>query len=210
MKKVYCLFFGRVIIALISAITLLTVAKAQIVTRILSPGTIEKYGIKELAATSQLPTFRLPDIDLNAELKKDSLDNLLGKPMRFGKSFQVNVDVMAAGKQFRSSDSLTTVYAITSQRATSINLTFDRFKLAKGATLYIYTTDKRVLYGPVTDAHNPDSQTFWTDVLPGTGIVIQVTAPVNGLQASELHIATAIHGYTKAFLGYGSAISSLV
>ncbi|WP_407430452.1 trypsin-like peptidase domain-containing protein [Arcticibacter sp.] len=111
---------------------------------------------------------------------------------------------MTAGKQFRSSDSITTVYAITSQRASSINLTFDRFKLAKGANLYIYTTDKRILYGPVTDAHNPDSQTFWTDVLPGTGIVIQVTAPATA-QASQLNIATAVHGYTKAFTGFGSA-----
>jgi hypothetical protein len=89
------------------------------------------------AATDQFPTFRLPDIDLSAELKEDSLNSLLGKPKRFGKSFQVNVDVMTAGKQFRSSDSITTVYAITSQRATSINLTFNCFKLAKVANLYI-------------------------------------------------------------------------
>ncbi|WP_407430451.1 hypothetical protein [Arcticibacter sp.] len=72
MKNVYCLFFGRVIIALCSAFALLTVANAQIVTRVLSTGTIEKYGIKELVAINQLPTFRLPDIDLSAELKKDS------------------------------------------------------------------------------------------------------------------------------------------
>lgn len=112
MKKVYYLLSWRLVIALILSLSILPIANAQIVTRYLGSGTIEKYGIKELVATDQLPTFRLPNVDHSALLKEDSINSLRGIPKRFGKAFDVNVDVMAAGKQFHSSDSITTVYAV--------------------------------------------------------------------------------------------------
>ena len=98
MKKVSCLFSRRVIIALILAFPLLPTAKAQIVTRYLGSGTIEKFGIKELIATDQLPTFRLPDVDLSALLKEDSINSLRGKPMLIRGSYtdrlQLNITLI--------------------------------------------------------------------------------------------------------------------
>nr|WP_295924593.1 trypsin-like peptidase domain-containing protein [uncultured Dyadobacter sp.] len=186
-------------------LSLIHYADAQIITRVIQPNLATKLGVKELSAIDALPTHRLPNIDVKAELKQDSLERLQGLPVRFGKSFKVNADVLGQGKQFRSADSIVTNFVVASQGARTINLLFDRFKLSAGAKLLIYTVDKRVVYGPVTAENNPENGVFWTDLLPGSGVVIQLIEPGNSLEKSQLHIANAVYGYNTAYAGYGES-----
>ena len=149
--------------------------------------------------------YELPNVDVKNLLREDSLERTQGKPFRFGKALEVDIDFIRDATKLTIGDSSIFFYKISSKRAYSINLIFDRFSLASNASLEIYNNQKTMIYGPVTSKDNPSNGVFWTDLIKGESIIVQLTVIGKDTQQTKLHIDKVIHGYQNTFAGFGQS-----
>lgn len=136
------------------------VANGQIQNRIIEPKAAGEHGVK-INLTNSISGYILPNIDLQELLKEDSTEKSQGKPFRFGKAIEVNVDFINSATKITSKDTTLMFYQIISRNAFSINLIFDKFLLASNASLLIYNEDRSMVYGPIEKGNNPENGTFW-------------------------------------------------
>jgi lysyl endopeptidase len=152
-----------------------------------------------------IPKFVLPKINIDDLLREDLNEQSLGKPFRFGKAIDVNINFFEVSKKIEMQDKTIYFYKITSVDAYSINLIFDQFYLSENASLMIYNIDGSMSYGPVNYINNPTNSNFWTDLVKGDGIIIQVTILGEDTRESKININKIIHGYRNTFSGYGQS-----
>jgi lysyl endopeptidase len=194
----FCLFF------LLTSVLCATELKAQIRNKIVSGEKQSEIGTLSVKA-SRMRNYELPNIDLKNLLKEDSLERTQGKPFRFGKAVEVDIDFIRDATKLTIDDSSIFFYKISSKKAYSINLIFDRFSLASNASLEIYNNQKTMIYGPVTSKNNPSNGVFWTDLIKGESIIVQLTVIGKDTQQTKLHIDKVIHGYQNTFAGFGQS-----
>lgn len=131
-------------------------------------------------------------------LKQDSIEATYGAPFRFGKSVSVDIDFIQQSSKNYSGDTLYYNYEIQSKKAFSINLIFDKAILSKTAYINIYNSDKSFKYGPITQNDISENSVFWTDLIKGDHINIELIEP-NPNGVNVLHISKVIHGYKNTF-----------
>ncbi|HEY4785658.1 MAG TPA: trypsin-like peptidase domain-containing protein [Bacteroidales bacterium] len=182
---------------------------AQIPCRTIKPGEKQKFGIRH--TNKQIPKFETLAVNLRNLHKEDSIESLQGLPFRFGKDIDVSIDVIKNAITTQDGDTITYFYQIKSNGAYSVNLIFDKFVLAKDATFKMYNSDQTMLFGPVTAKQNPTNKIFWTDLVKGENIILEVSELISSKEKSILHISKIIHGYkdvfSKNFSGYGQSAS---
>jgi hypothetical protein len=189
---------------LIASALCITKLNAQIRNKIVSGEKQSEVGALSVKA-SRMRNYELPNIDVKNLLKEDSLERTQGKPFRFGKAVEVDIDFIREATKLTIGDSSIFFYRISSKKAYSINLIFDRFSLANNASLEIYNYQKTMIYGPVTSKDNPSNGVFWTDLIKGESIIIQLTVIGKDTQQTSIHIGKVIHGYQNTFAGFGQS-----
>jgi lysyl endopeptidase len=182
----------------------INVANGQIRNRIIKPEVAQKHGI-EVNRISSLSGYMLPNIDMRQLHKEDSIEKNLGKPFRFGKALDVSIDFMSAATKIRTKDTTLMFYQFTSKNAFSINLIFDKFFLAENASLLIYNTNRSMVYGPIEKTNNPRNGVFWSDLVKGESIILQLTILGEDTKETQIHIEKIIHGYRNTFAGFGQS-----
>ena len=149
---------------------------------------------------ANIETFTMPPFDVEKMLREDAFESQFKDiPPRFGKNFDVNfgyknsgtIDILPNGtKVWR--------LAIRSPKAVSINLIFDKFNLPKGSTFFVYSKDKRQVFGAYTDINNQPSNIFSTTPCIGEEIILEYNAPL-GLKDPEINLSSVIHAYKNVF-----------
>jgi len=115
---------------------------------------------------------------------------------RFGISFEVDYDLHNSGTWSNLPDGgKLWRLGIECPGALSINLIFDRYRLPKGATLYVFAENGSDKIGGFTDYNNQADNFFATDIVKGDKIVIEYYQPANAAFEGELRLATIVHGY---------------
>lgn len=180
------------------------VANGQIQNRIIDPKEAQEYGV-EVNRTNALSGYVLPIIDVEHLIKQDSTERSQGKPFRFGEAIDVNVDFMNLATRVESQDRTLMFYKFTSKNAFSINLIFDKFILAPNVSLLIYNTDRSMVYGPIGKDNNPGNGIFWSDLVKGESIILQLTIMGEDTKETQIHINKVIHGYRNTFAGFGQS-----
>ena len=99
--------------------------RGQIITQNISQPS-DSYSIIKTSSGKQVNGLQLGIVDVKAELKKDSLETLLGRPFRFGKDFNVDIDVVKSATIITENDTTFYLYDIYAKEAQSINLIFDK------------------------------------------------------------------------------------
>ncbi|MBK1440156.1 hypothetical protein JHJ32_09180 [Parapedobacter sp. ISTM3] len=95
---------------------------------------------------------------------------------------------------------------ISSPRAYSINLIFDQLSVPNGAALYIYDRNRTTVMGPIDESNSDVEGEFWTDLLPGDGIILELLGDKEALKQVKLSISKVIHGYINTFsTGFGAS-----
>jgi len=79
--------------------------------------------------------------------------------------------------------------------AQTINLTFDVYKLAQGAQLFIYNENYENILGSFTNENNKDHGFLTTNLINGEEITIELYEPKAVLGMSALHLQRVVHGY---------------
>lgn len=143
----------------------------------------------------------LPKFDLNAVLREDSLKKSASFPYRFGIDLDVDIDILELGTKIIHKDTTLIFFKISSKGALSINLIFDKFCLGSNTSLMMYDSDYTMLYGPVTSNENPSNGVFWSGIINGESIIIEVSQVGKLTDSTELHISKVIHGYKKIYTG---------
>lgn len=133
-------------------------------------------------------------------LKQDSIEKIAGLPFRFGKNINVDIDLVNESTLTQKNDTFTYKYEIISPLAFSINLIFDQFELNANSILTIYNSEGNYIYGPITAKENPLNGIFWTDLIKGDHIVIELSEVIkNNNMPNRLHISSMVYGYKNLF-----------
>jgi len=137
--------------------------------------------------------------EIKTLLIQDSIETGAGYPFRFGKNLDVDIDFINESTLVQKGDTSYYTYEIKSPSAFSINLIFDQFELNNNSSLYIYNNEATFVYGPVTSKNNTVNGIFWTDLIKGDHIVIELIELYNNNKKNQLHISSVIHGYRNVF-----------
>lgn len=118
-----------------------------------------------------------------------------GQPLRFAHPFFVNLTPDNSGEWQQGADgSKTWRLAIQSRGAYSINLIFDRFRLAQGASLFVFNPDQSVVLGAFTHENNLPSGVLATTPVPGDELIVELRLAPDA-QPSDLMIGAVNHDY---------------
>lgn len=146
-----------------------------------------------------LPTLILPNVDAVSLLAEDERESKLGMPFRFGIKQPVDISLMRDGSKVPSGSHTLVRYRIQATGAFSVNLLFDQFRLATGAELSLYNADSTFIVGPIVSGQNPPNNQCWSDLLPGSAVILELREPANAPAPSVIHIHGVVHGYKNTF-----------
>lgn len=151
---------------------------------------------------------QMPAFDVSELLKEDEANKDMDIPFRFGKSFDVNLNLQD-GKWEKTDSTEVWNLKITSKGAYSLNFIFSKLYLPKESELYIFNNEGSMLYGPVTEKQNQYGKKFLTDIIQGESAIIHLVTPIKSKEKPELTIQNVIHGYKNIYdymdIGYGTS-----
>ncbi len=169
---------------------------------------LDAYGLAG-AKQQVIPTLRLPAIDAAPLLAQDEQDAKNGMPFRFGINQDVSIDLINVSAKDKQDGFQIYTYRIDAAGAFSLNLIFDRFQLKEGSKLFLYNGDRTMIVGPITEAQNvvsgnsaggnPAGGEFWTDLVQGSNLTLELQEPVSGTGSSDIHLRSVVHGYKNMF-----------
>ncbi len=159
----------------------------------------------------------MPYVDVNALKTEDQINDTKDQPWRFGQNISVDYELNNSGTWdiLPNGDKLWRLM-IYSSGALTINLTFNEYKLPKGAKLYIYNAQHTDIIGGFTDKNNQADGVFAATLVKGDAVVIEYYEPKNVKFNGKLHLFRVTHGYrgvedyTKSFGQSGSCNNNVV
>jgi hypothetical protein len=148
------------------------------------------------------PPFELMQIIDIASLEAEDLvvDTIADIPWRFGENIVTNLNPANSGLWETTTDGdRIWRLGIRSPGAYSINLTFDRYVLPRGAELYVYNSDRSFVLGAFTEANNQEDMYFATSLVPGEEVIIEYFEPYGVPFSGMLNLELVTHAYRSFF-----------
>lgn len=166
------------------------------------------------AAFDQVPmvSVTMPGFDVAAMIAEDDTINGKGlRPYRFGYNHSVSLDPQNSGAWMTlpNGDRLWRLM-IQSPGAFSINLGFSYYELPVDAKLFVFSADRKTVYGAFTHQNNNEEHVFATDLIPGSAIIVEYFEPSHVNSQSSFVIDRVTHAYRDVFgiineKGFGDA-----
>lgn len=150
--------------------------------------------------SSDIKPYKLPPFDIKKLIKEDEVNDAdKSKPWRFGYEHYVGHNIMAIGEwtTLPNGDKIWRM-SYQSKGAYTLNFMFDRFKVPKGAKLYVYSDDKKDLLRPFTHHNNNPEEILGTWLVEGSKAWIEYYQPANVKGELKLTVGYVIHGYRTA------------
>lgn len=144
-----------------------------------------------------VPYEKMESVDVGALMAEDVFnDKIKDQPWRFGKDLFVNLNPENSGvwNVLKNGDRLWRL-GISSKGALSINLTFDKYKLPEGASMFIYNQNQSVVLGSFTSANNQKDRYFAVSPISGESIIIEYYEPAHTKFQGEINLWRVTHGY---------------
>ncbi len=161
-----------------------------------------------LALRGSVATHVLPRVDGAALLAEDEL-TARGGPLRFAAVLPVDFDPSNSGTwETLSNGDRTWRLRISSRRAHSILLSFERFQLPQGAELFVYNDDRSVTRGAYTDLNHLEDGRFAVQPIPGDAVTLEYFEPAGVSFPGELRLSAVLHDYRGIVTKGGSVGSS--
>ena len=149
----------------------------------------------------------MPPVDVPALLLEDETRAAQGLPPRFAQPIPVNVSPSKHGTWDTLSDG-TSMWRlrVRSEKALSLNFGFSQYQMPEGGSLYLYPPDRSRIVGPFTSADNEVHGQFWSPIVLGEEVVLEVTLPTDKVGELVLELTSVNHGY--AAFGRSHTITS--
>jgi hypothetical protein len=118
------------------------------------------------------------------------------KMFRFGKEFQVNLNIMdQASKMILPSGDALYQFGISCPNALSVNVVFDKFQLAPGTRLFIADALSQEFIGAYTSLNNNANNMLGTELVHTNKVIIEVIEPKAVVGTSILNLSTIVSGF---------------
>lgn len=158
-----------------------------------------------LADLERVPRPDLPKVDPVALRRADEERVARGETAHYAAALEVDITPWSGGAwEILPQGVARWRLRLRSPGALSLNLAFTRFSLPVGARLTLLAADGSRRLGPFTehDGHaEPDgSAVLWTPPLATDDLVLELTLPIDRLDALDLHLTRLHHGYA----GFGA------
>jgi hypothetical protein len=164
------------------------------------------YGGYPASFLKNLPVpekLELGYLDVKPYLEQDYINDETGKPPRIGISREISVDLTDFHHLWTETSSTEKAwrYALRSEGAINVNVTFFDFYLAPGSALYVYDSKKEIILGQFNEKSNNTSGIFSVSNLPGDELIIEliensdVSIQDGWFPASHFRIAQLGHFY---------------
>ena len=145
-----------------------------------------------VASLKSVSVYELPALD-NASLQKR---NKSDRVLRFAEPRDISINPHKNGTwEHTTDDILVWRQRIVSPNAYSINLAFTKFYLPQSASLFIYNTDKTEIIGPLTMSDNDDHMQYWTPLISGEEIVIELQIAPEERDDYKIEISRVNHDF---------------
>jgi len=178
------------------------------------PASWQASGTPELREQiGSLPSRDYPPLDLAELAAEDEYNQALGEPPRFAVPRETAITPLTAGQWTEIGDTSIWRLRVRAEEAVSLNFGFDPIRLPQDARLYFYTVaaaergemDRYEVLGPYTEAINKPHGQFWTPIIQGNDVIIEINVPGNRRAALNFELTRINQGYRafgKAALGY--------
>ena len=158
----------------------------------------EPYQWRDKQWDSGIPVIETPGLDMNQIAAQDAInDKEKTLPFRFGIEHDVHYTSNDQGRWITHPETGELIWqlAIHCPEALSINITFDEFKVPKGARVFIWTSDRMNFLGGFDSRNNEDNGVFATGILHADKIVVECIVPQSHKNDLHLSIGQIVHGY---------------
>lgn len=186
-------FLRVVLVALLSTSPLLN-ASAQLS----QGGTPKSRSLKGLIP--EPAQVSLGDVDTDRLLAEDKARRAMGKEFdrRFGYTFDVSFHPGNSGiwTELPGGDRIW-MLKIHNPGALSLNLTFSKFHLPEGASLFLWGEKNQI--GALTSFNNQSDRKLGTGLIAGDYVILEYFEPKAVRGKGELEIGKATHGYKNPF-----------
>ncbi len=202
MKKIACGATIRLISGSI-AIMLLSLMTALPAMALIEPVNSEIRPAAEMEAVqplSSVDTLTMPELDMVQVRMEDEIADQLNEPWRFAMPLEVLRSTDDSGTwEPLSGERVMWRLHVVSEGASSLNLGFWRWVMPEGGEMFLYTPDYSLRYGPLTVKDNREHGEYWSPVLPGDELVVEITVPVDEMKNLEVLLGVVNHGYRGFF-----------
>ena len=147
----------------------------------------------------------MPSINLNQLQQEDMVvDQVKSAPYRFGVEFEVALNAQNSGHWtfLPSQDMAIWTLGISCPGARTMNFVFSKYKMIKGASLYIWTSNRDEFIGSFNEKNNSDAQVLGTTILHADQVVIELQVPMSRMHEVELELGQVVHGYRPVLLSH--------
>lgn len=134
-----------------------------------------------------------PTVDVEAVLRQDSIEGKL--LTRFGIKTAVSL-TKSNGTLYDFGNFDVWKLVIRSDGAKSLNFEFEELMLPVGSAMYVYSPDRKRIFGSV-EAHHVQNGKFATDIVVGEEAVIDVFLPEGSRDAFSIKVSSIVHGITE-------------
>lgn len=147
----------------------------------------------------------LPKVD-NTGLLAEDMSTSKGSAMRVAVLQEVNICNLNQGTVTRMADG-TQVWrlSISSPGATHMALYFSHFDIPEGAQLFVYDAEGEFVIGSFTRENATEENTFHTQVIPGSNIIVEYVEPAQVAGQGRLTINRVQHGYKELSMFNGES-----
>jgi len=147
------------------------------------------------ASINKIKTTSFPAIDVNKAHKEDVFNEKLGNAPRFAIVHDVNINPMTSTDWEKSGNNWVWRHRIFADRAVSINLAFETYKLSPNAKLDIYAVNQKNDVRSFTAADNNYSNQLWTPVLMDQEVMVELTVPASEMAQNQIVLTKINQGY---------------
>lgn len=150
----------------------------------------------EIKATDGWLQLRLPSQDNAQLLAAEQQAARPGRAPRFAEPVRFQWDLVQQGQwQEWGSDSLRCRFRVVSAGAHSLNLGFSGFYLPPGARLWLYDPQRTDQHGPFTARDNDEHGQFWSPLVLGDTLCLELHLPKAEKEALVLELAQVNHDF---------------
>lgn len=183
----------------LSAICGLTLIFSQLVTAQITQGG-EPLGKLKSIPILEVPLVQMPEVDVEKLKTEDSQRAKLGKEFnrRFGFTHNVTFSLENSGAwlQLSNGDRVWQLM-IKAPKAQTINLTFSKYYLPAGATLFLI--GKQNTIGALTNFNNQADEKLGTGLIQGEWVQLEYFEPASVRGLGKLAVGNVTHGYKNPF-----------
>lgn len=154
------------------------------------------------AELDAIPALRLPLQDNDALMTKELASRKPGRPISFAVALPTAIRTSTHGKWSVEGSYSVWRLKVRSVGAKTLNLGFSEFHLPAGANFYLLSPQEQ--YGPFTKADNEEHNQFWTPIIEGEELLLELRVPTPLKKRAQIFLTSVNHdfqGITKSLSG---------